>query len=98
MKRSKVLGILCILFFAAGFLFVSGPVTPLMADGCYICASGSDCNYCRYGSSDTSEARKACEKKGCRVTGTASCPTAANYKVCKKDAAPKAGSLFLSER
>ena len=50
---------------------------------CYMCASGSSCNYCRSSSGkDTSDDRKACEKKGCKITGTASCPTAANYKVC----------------
>jgi hypothetical protein len=51
---------------------------------CYTCESGSDCQYCKSASGkDTSEDRKACEKKGCKVSGTASCPTAANYKVCK---------------
>jgi hypothetical protein len=51
---------------------------------CYTCGSGSDCQYCKSESGkDTSEDRKACEKKGCKITGTASCPTAANYKVCK---------------
>lgn len=57
------------------------PVVAL-ADGCYLCGSGSSCQQCRYGSSDTSDARKACEKKGCKISGTASCSTAANVKVC----------------
>ena len=55
------------------------------SDGCYTCGSGSSeaCkHYCRYGSSDTSAARKACEAKGCKISGTGSCPTAVNYKVC----------------
>lgn len=98
MRTSKVLGILCVLALAAGMIVLSGPASPLMADGCYTCASGSPCHYCRYGSSDTSAARKACEKKGCKITGTGSCPTAANYKVCKKDLNPGAGKVFLSER
>ena len=64
--------------------------TMLSADGCYLCASGSACgNQCRYGSSDSSSARKACEKKGCKITGTASCSTAANVKVCYKPAPKK---------
>ncbi len=79
-------------FFAAtlfaAVLFV-GPVA-LSADGCYNCASGSSCgNQCRYGSSDTFAARKACEKKGCKITGTSSCSRAANVKVCQRPAAAK---------
>ncbi|MFN3603532.1 MAG: hypothetical protein ACK4UJ_02345 [Leptonema sp. (in: bacteria)] len=57
----------------------------LYADGCYLCGSGSSSNckdYCRYTGSDTFENRKKCEKAGCKITGTASCPTAANYKIC----------------
>lgn len=60
-------------------------VASARADGCYICGSGSSeqCkNYCRYSGSDTFNARKDCEKRGCKVSGTASCPTAVNYKVC----------------
>ncbi|MEN9798185.1 MAG: hypothetical protein RL653_1881 [Pseudomonadota bacterium] len=54
-----------------------------LADGCYICKRGSTCGeQCRYGSKDTSEARKACEKRGCKVGGTKSCSTAANAKTC----------------
>lgn len=55
------------------------------ADGCYTCGGGSNdaCkDYCRYSGTDTFAARKACENKGCKVSGTSSCPTAANYKVC----------------
>ena len=54
------------------------------ADGCYICGSGSEpqCkDYCRYSGSDTFAARTQCQKRGCKVSGTASCPTAVNYKV-----------------
>lgn len=68
----------------ATVVFLAG-ATGVFADGCYICGSGSKDNcrdYCRYGSSDTSEMRKKCEKAGCKVSGTASCPTAVNYKVC----------------
>ena len=56
---------------------------PARADGCYICKRGSSCGeQCRYGAKDTSEARKACEKRGCKVGGTKSCSTAANAKTC----------------
>lgn len=54
------------------------------AEGCYTCGSGSSAackDYCRY-AADTFEARKACEQRGCKVSGTGSCPTAVNYKVC----------------
>lgn len=57
----------------------------LSADGCYICTSGSTdiCrDYCRYTGSDTFDNRKKCQDKGCKVGGTASCPSASNYKVC----------------
>lgn len=54
----------------------------LAGDGCYICGSGSSCQQCRYGDKDTQDKRKACEAKGCKVSGTTSCSTAANVKVC----------------
>lgn len=71
-------------------LVVSGIVTlpsTAAADGCYLCGSGSasSCQQCRYGGSDTQDARKACEKKGCKISGTASCSSAANVKVCKQE-------------
>lgn len=60
--------------------------TPAMADLCYLCGSGSSngCQQCKArGGKDTGEARKICRKLGCKITGTASCSTAANVKVCK---------------
>ena len=54
------------------------------ADGCYSCGGGSSdaCkDYCRYTGNDTFEARKSCERKGCRVSGTAACP-GAGAKIC----------------
>ncbi len=50
-------------------------------DGCYLCASGSSADQCRYYGSDTFDQRKKCESMGCKVTGTSSCSTAANVKV-----------------
>lgn len=61
------------------------PIGTAVADGCYTCGSGSSeqCkNYCRHAGPDTFAARKECEKRGCKISGTASCPTAVNYKVC----------------
>ncbi|MCG6166635.1 hypothetical protein [Leptospira sanjuanensis] len=60
-------------------------IKELSADGCYICTSGSAdvCrDYCRFTGSDTFDNRKKCQDKGCKVGGTASCPSASNYKVC----------------
>lgn len=64
-------------------LVAFAPSQPRAADGCYICTSGSACGqYCRYGSSDTQDKRKACRKAGCKIGGTASCPSAANVRIC----------------
>lgn len=73
---------------AALSLAVSSLVTLLpssaLAEGCYICTrdSSGGCQQCSYGSSDTQAARKACEKRGCKIGGTKSCSTAANVKSC----------------
>ncbi len=83
MKRVKHLAILL-----TAFAFVTVAAPRLFADGCYICGSGSSdaCkNYCRYSGSDTFANRKLCQQRGCKVTGTASCPTAVNYKVCRDE-------------
>lgn len=63
--------------------------TAAFADTCVTCGSGSTngCQQCRMPGGDSSEARKACEKKGCKITGTASCSTAANVKVCTRESA-----------
>ncbi len=67
----------CVVILLTSFVQVS------YADNCYLCSSGSSCGqYCRYSGSDTFDNRKKCEAAGCHVSGTASCPTAANYKVC----------------
>lgn len=66
------------------------------ADGCYLCGSGSSngCQQCKYSGSDSFDQRKACEKKGCKVSGTGSCSSASNVKVCRvervEDTAPVA--------
>ncbi len=74
---------------------------PLFADGCYICSSGSadQCkDYCRYSGSDNSENRKKCEKAGCKIGGTASCPTAVNYKICSAKLTQGKTDLFALYR
>ena len=67
---------------------VFGSSAPAFADGCYNCSSSSSngCQQCRYGDNkdETFAARKACENAGCKVTGTGSCSTAANVKVCSQ--------------
>jgi len=49
----------------------------LFAEDCLLCGSGSKngCQQCRGD-------RKSCEAKGCKISGTASCSTAANVKIC----------------
>jgi len=59
---------------------------PTSADeGCYICnapASKNMCQQCPYGSKDTVEARKSCEKRGCKILGRAVCNTSPTMKTC----------------
>ena len=67
---------------ALAFGFAASPAAA--SEGCYICKMGSDggCQQCAYGSKDTQEARKACEKRGCKIGGTKACSTASNAKTC----------------
>ncbi len=60
----------------------AGPM-PARADGCYICTRGSACGqYCRYAGRDSWAKRKKCIAAGCKIGGTASCPRAANIRIC----------------
>lgn len=54
-----------------------------LADGCYICTSGSPCQQCRWSGSDSQAERKKCRDAGCKIGGTKSCSTAANIKTCR---------------
>lgn len=54
-----------------------------LADGCYICTSGSSCQQCRWSGRDTQAERKKCQDAGCKIGGTKSCSTAANIKTCR---------------
>ncbi|MCG6150027.1 hypothetical protein EHR04_06215 [Leptospira levettii] len=64
--------------FALMVLFSS---TAIFAEDCFLCGNGSTngCQQCR------GKDRKACEEKGCKISGTASCSTAANVKVCQSN-------------
>ncbi|XDD45534.1 hypothetical protein AB3N60_12565 [Leptospira sp. WS39.C2] len=55
--------------------------TAVFAEDCFLCGSGSTngCQQCR------GKDRRACEDKGCKISGTSSCSTAANVKVCKAE-------------
>lgn len=60
--------------------------SPALATLCFNCGSGSanGCKQCRSRSGkDTFKDRKICKKLGCKITGTGSCSTAANVKVCR---------------
>lgn len=61
--------------------FAAAPAA--LADGCYICTSGSPCQQCRYSGSDSQAERKKCRDSGCKIGGTKSCSTAANIKTCR---------------
>ena len=70
--------------------------SPALAAVCFNCGSGSSngCKQCRSRSGkDTFKDRKICKKIGCKITGTGSCSTAANVKVCSiKTNLPRAAS------
>jgi len=72
-------------FIVAVGLSASALLVPALslAGNCYLCGSSSSngCQQCPF-DKDTGDARKACEAKGCKITGTASCSTAANVKTC----------------
>jgi len=62
---------------------------PAWADGCYICSSGSTCGqYCKHAGSDNADNRKKCVVAGCKIGGTASCPTGKNIKSCSAGLTP----------
>ena len=67
----------------------AGWTLPTAADGCVICNKDSSCGqYCRYDGKDTGDNRKKCTAAGCKIGGTASCPTGANIKICRAEWAP----------
>ncbi|MCA9669858.1 MAG: hypothetical protein KC503_29890 [Myxococcales bacterium] len=69
----------------AALVLVLGTSSSALAALCFNCGSGSSggCKQCRSRSGkDTFKDRKFCKSIGCRITGTSSCSTAANVKVC----------------
>jgi len=68
---------------AAALVAGAGAFSSASAELCYLCGSGSRCEQCRAGgSNDTQDARKACEARGCKVSGYTSCSGAVNIKMC----------------
>lgn len=72
------------LFLFSAFMILSTTDRVSAGSGlCFLCGSGSSCEQCPSPSGkDTFDDRKACQNKGCKVSGTASCSTAANVKKC----------------
>jgi hypothetical protein len=69
---------------ALGLFALAGAAAPAaLADGCYICTTGSPCQQCRYTGQDTQAERKKCREAGCKIGGTKSCSTAANIRTCR---------------
>ena len=51
---------------------------------CYSCGTGSSCKQCPSTSGkDTAKDRKICRERGCKVSGTTSCTTSSNVKICR---------------
>jgi hypothetical protein len=68
---------------------LAGWTLPAAADGCFICTKDSACGqYCRYSGQDNADTRKKCAAAGCKIGGTASCPTGVNIKTCRAEQAP----------
>jgi hypothetical protein len=79
--------------------WVVGGAAPVLADGCFICTSGSSCGqYCKYRGSDNADNRKKCTNAGCKIGGTASCPTGVNIKTCSAELSPTDRLRQLAEQ
>lgn len=82
MKKIIIVSAIAAVGIAFGLMLSFQPLpSAYAADGCYLCSSDSSADQCKYHGSDTFDQRKKCEAAGCKVTGTASCSTAANVKV-----------------
>lgn len=78
---SRFVALLAVMLMPGAIVLVTP--SPASADGCYICTRGSACGqYCRYAGRDSFDKRKKCIAAGCKIGGTASCPTAANVRIC----------------
>lgn len=90
-----------VLFAALTLFGLSATSRVALADGCYICERGSSSacrDYCAYSGSDTFANRHRCEARGCRIGGTASCPSAANLRVCLAPAPAPVAPLATCDR
>lgn len=72
MKLATILMALALLAFAP---------TTASAEDCLLCAKDSD-KTCE-GAQQCRGTREHCREIGCKITGTASCSTAANVKICE---------------
>ncbi len=80
---------------AAIFLFGTPAA---LADGYYICTSGSSCGqYCKYSGSDNADNRKKCKKAGCKIGGTRSSTPGSNIKVCSASLATPSRQLAAAD-
>ena len=79
----KILSVACTLVFSM-FMVMAYIGTTNAGQFCFLCGSGSSCQQCTSVSGkDTSKDRKICQERGCKVSGTGSCSTAANVKICR---------------
>ncbi|MCU0821127.1 MAG: hypothetical protein MUC95_01480 [Spirochaetes bacterium] len=81
----KIIILAAVVITCLSIVIFSSPV-PTEASGglCFLCGSGSTCEQCPSPSGkDTWDDRKACEAKGCKVSGYTSCSGAANINYCK---------------
>ncbi len=53
----------------------------LPMSNCFMCSKSGSSGACS-GADECSGTRKSCRKKGCKITGTRSCSSAANVKRC----------------
>lgn len=79
----KILSIACTLVFSLFILFAFNEALNA-GQICYSCGTGSSCKQCASSSGkDTAKDRKICRDRGCKVSGTTSCSTSSNVKVCR---------------
>ena len=87
MKKTIRAAVIVVTGTVLGSLWFGAPMpTADAGENCYLCektSGGPD--QCKQRGSDSFDRRKVCEKAGCKVTGTASCSSAANVKVIDPD-------------
>jgi hypothetical protein len=88
---------------ALGTVLVLAAPAVSAAGGCYVCGAGSAVvcrDYCRYDGADTFDARHRCAAKGCRVSGTSTCPSQGGQggaQVCEAPRNAGAGTVAQCE-